>query len=120
MPNPAKTEAVLAQIFNFIILDYHKRKNIPYYSTLDYTSEAIDSIHKRVNEYINGVLLKNYQDMQKIFLLKEKFEIAGKIMEKGGKKLIIITAVKTKTKYIVLLPTGTIASLFSAMQDIVN
>ena len=119
LPNQAKMEAILVQIFGAIILEYRSRKDVQY-SISDHTLNTIDNIHKKANEYISSILLKNYQDVLKIFSSKEEFKISGITIEKNGKKLLIATAVKTETQYIVLLPTETIASLFSAMQDIVN
>ncbi|MCK5510381.1 hypothetical protein KAI65_02460 [Candidatus Parcubacteria bacterium] len=119
LPDPSETEGLLTGVFGFINYEYCLLKKISRQHS-DYTFKALIDVFEKTKKNIRNVLLKNYQDALKIFLSGEEFEIAGETIKgEGDKKILLITAVRTETKYIVLFPEKSILDIFSSLNKIV-
>ena len=115
LPDPDTTKNLLNQVIDFICFGYIRPREY----IADYTSKQITSARKNIGKSIEEVVLRNYKKIFQILFSGVSFRIAGRIIKnKNGKKLLLITAIKTKKRRIVLLPEKTIVNIFENLNNI--
>jgi len=118
MLSTSKIKLLLERLFHFIRWQYYNERDL---SVRDYTFNAIKDLGGYVSAKAEKVVLKAQKDALKIFQSGEKFQVAGEVVKGGnGKKLFLITAVKTETQDIVLFPVKMVKSIFAGLNNITS
>jgi len=110
LPYALDTSNLLKEIFASFTKKYNCRKKIV--NDMDHTAKALSDGLKKISKHIDNILTKNFPNVLQIFLSGEEFQIAGKTIEKeDGKKMFLLTGIKTEKQEIILFPTKTLAGI---------